>query len=393
MIAFLSFLGILLGVASLVIVTSVMNGFRQELIKQLIGMRGNAIARHYKGKDMKNYEKTTNLLSEHPKVKLALPLIEQPTALAQENRYQPTIVYGHDISRLKQHKFLSNKITDGTMDNLNEQDTVMIGKRLAEKFDLGIGDTVTLISQNAQDSMLDVIVNYRDFKIVAIFELGMRQHDTNFIFTSLANAQDFFNYENSITNIEIFTRGQEHIGKELQKYLFDNNIKSIQTLDLYESDSSLYKALNIEKNVMFVILTLMVIIASLNIISGLIMLVKDKNQDIAILRTLGISRATIIKIFFINGAAIGVLGTIGGVSLGLLFTWNIEAIRGLIERLLGTTLFSPEVYYISSLPVAVNINDILMICGISLSLSLLATLYPAIKASRLNPVQILRAAS
>ena len=382
LISTLSFVGIMLGVAALIIVTSVLNGFRTELMQQLIGIKGHLLI--YPTGPVK-METLLKRLDTIPAVTRALPVSENPTIMSTNGRFTGVIVFGHDPDRLRHHSYFSSKIKQGSLQALKKDDTVLIGIRMAEEYNLQLGDQITLITPSQDESILGTITKERNFTVVGIFDLGMREYDKRFVFTSLENAQSF--YETGPSHIEVFTNPPEHMDKKIAAALADFKV---DVLDWEHTNAPALKALNIEKNVMFIVLTLIIMIAVLNIVSSLVMLVKDKTKDIAILRTMGMSQQSIGCIFLINGITIGVLGTLCGFVIGIAFVKNIDTIRLLIERILGTQLFSAEAYGINQLPALLNWTDVALVCGLSVSCSILASLYPSLRAARLDPVQILR---
>lgn len=382
LISTLSFVGIMLGVAALIIVTSVLNGFRTELMQQLIGIKGHV---HIYPTGPVKMENLLKKLDAMPGVTHVLPISENPTIMSSNGRFNGVIVFGHDPARLQKHKYFSGKIAQGSIAALRKDDSVLIGIRMAEEYGLHIGDQITLMHPSQDESVLGTITKERNFTVVGVFDLGMREYDKRFIFTSLDNVQSF--YETGPSHIEVFTNPPEHMSKKIEAGLTDFNV---EVLDWEHTNAPALKALNIEKNVMFIVLTLIIMIAVLNIVSSLVMLVKDKTKDIAILRTMGMSHQSIGKIFLINGITIGVFGTLCGFVIGILFVENIDTIRLFIERILGTQLFSAEAYGINQLPAILDWKDVSLICGVSVSCSVLASLYPSLRAARLDPVQILR---
>ncbi len=382
LISALSFVGIMLGVAALIIVTSVLNGFRSELMQQLIGIKGHV---YVYPTGAVNLNQVLEKLDHLPFVTQAMPVSETPTIMSSHGRFNGVIVFGHDPSRLKQHKYFNSKVINGSVLNLKKEDTVLIGIRMAEEYNLQMGDYITLIYPSQDESVLGTITKERNFKIVGIFDLGMREYDKRFVFTSLENANSF--YEMGPSHIEVFTKPPEGMTPKIVKALSEFKV---DVQDWGHANAPALRALHIEKNVMFIVLTLIIMIAVLNIVSSLVMLVKDKTKDIAILRTMGMSQHAIGRIFLINGMTIGVLGTLCGFILGILFVHNIETIRLFVEHILGTQLFSAEAYGINQLPALLNWTDVSLICGLSVSCSILASFYPSWRAARLDPVRILR---
>lgn len=386
-IAGFSFLGISLGVATLIIVLSVMNGFREELLKSIIGFSGHVWV-HNVDQPFTNYPEVIRGIEKIPGIKTITPMIERQAIASYQSQARGIVVYGLEGQDLQKRSIIVSNIKSGTITNFNNTN-IIIGRRLAEQLHVDAGDNISIISPSGHQTAFGKVPRQRTFKITAVFEVGMHEYDKSVIFMPLQAAQSFFDLPNRITNLEIFAHRIELSQQitEMLKLQLDDHFR---VLDWQHSNSKYFTALQVERNVMFLILTLIVLIASFNIISSLIMLVKDKTKDIAILRTMGAQQKSILKIFFLNGAIIGLVGTLLGFLLGVAFSANIQSIRKLIEKLSGSDLFNAEIYFLSQLPAKIDWSEVSLVVFVSISLSFLATLYPSWRAARLDPVEALR---
>ncbi|MGO7835894.1 lipoprotein-releasing ABC transporter permease subunit [Rhizobium johnstonii] len=388
-IAGFSFVGIMLGVATLIIVMAVMNGFRTELVSRILGINGHMIVQPSDG-PFTDYADLASRLAAVPGVKMALPLVEgQVLASAQAGGSTGALVRGVRAEDLTKLKAVSENIKPGDMVGFASGQGVLIGTRMADQLGLSVGDLITLTSPDGDITPMGVSPRVKSYKISGLFEIGMSEYDSSIIFMPLEEAQLYFNAEGLVQSIELFVDHPDDIDN-LKPKVVEAAGRQIAITDWRQRNQTFFSALQVERNVMFMILTLIVLVAALNIISGLIMLVKDKGSDIAILRTMGASAGAIMRIFFMTGAAIGIVGTIGGVLLGVLVCVNIESVRQFFSWISGTVLFNPQVYFLSQLPAEMDFSETMSIVVMALTLSFIATIFPAWRASRLDPVQALR---
>lgn len=388
-IAFLSFIGIMLGVAALIIVMSVMNGFREELLNSILGFNGHIGISAKSARGIPDYDPFLERIKTLESINSVTPLVQRQAMLSANGVAAGALVHGIKKQDLLDRKVVADNIRMGALDHFTMgEPTIAIGRRLAEQFNLYVGDRVTLTSPEGNSTAFGSIPKMRSFRVTAVFEVGMRDFDAGVVFIPLDQAQSFFNYDESISGFEIFVKNPRAVTDTTRK--LELYFPQLRVLDWQQANNQFVSSLNVERNVMFIILTLIILVASLNIISSLIMLVKDKTQDIAILRTMGATRKNVMKIFFLTGSMIGVLGTGVGAILGLLFAINIESIRQAIESWIGTDLFNAEVYFLSQLPSKVDSFEVVMVVVIALVLVFLSSIVPAWRASRLDPVESLR---
>ncbi len=388
-IAGFSFIGIMLGVATLIIVMAVMNGFRTELISRILGINGHMIVQPIDG-PFTDYAALTDRLAKVQGVKIALPLVEgQTLASGQGGAGTGALVRGIRAEDLDKVKTVSGNIKSGDLVGFAAGQGVLIGSRMAEQLGLQAGDNITLISPEGDVTPMGVNPRVKSYKVSGIFEIGMSEYDATIIYMPLEEAQLYFNAEGLVQSIELFVDNPDNID-ELRPKVEEAAGRQIAITDWRQRNQTFFSALQVERNVMFMILTLIVLVAALNIISGLIMLVKDKGSDIAILRTMGASSGAIMRIFFMTGAAIGIVGTLAGVLLGVIVCINIEKIRAFFSWLSGTVLFDPQLYFLSQLPAKMELGETVSVVVMALTLSFIATIFPAWRASKLDPVQALR---
>jgi len=387
-IAGFSFLGIMLGVGTLIIVMSVMNGFRAELLDKILGVNGHFMAVGSE-KDIRDYDALSESIVAIDGVTHAVPFVQGEVMASSKRTATGALVRGMTEESLKRLPNVYKGLRGGTFDGFDTSGGVAIGSRMAIQHGLSIGDNITLISPRGAVTPFGIAPRIQPYPVVAIFSVGMSEYDKAFIFMPLSDAQPYFNHERSVSNIEIKVQEPEELTRywpSLQRLMPEG----VHLSSWEQQNVSFFNALQVERNVMFLILSLIILVAALNIIAGLIMLVKDKGRDIAILRTMGATRGAIMRVFFITGASIGVVGTIAGLIIGLVFCANIEAIRQFVSRITGAVVFDPTIYYLSQLPAKVDPGEVIAVAGMSLFLSFIATLYPSWRAARLDPVEALR---
>ncbi|MCH8238453.1 MAG: lipoprotein-releasing ABC transporter permease subunit [Proteobacteria bacterium] len=387
-IAGFSFLGIMLGVATLIIVLSVMNGFRNELFDKILGLNGHVIIHSMTG-NFTDYKDVTARLRKVAGVKSVLPLIEGQAIASTTTLATGALIRGLSETSLKSLTAISGNIRSGTLDKFDKGNGLAMGSRLANQLRLRVGDKVTLVAPRGASTPFGIAPRVKRYNVNAIFEMGMSEYDNSIIFMPLNEAQRYFNKKKTVSVLEIMLNDPDEVG-DLRPAILQAGGSTIYVTDWRQRNSSFFSALQVERNVMFLILTLIVLVAALNIVSGLIMLVKDKGADIAILRTMGATRSAIMRVFFITGASIGVAGTLAGLLLGVAVCLNIESIRQFISYLTSTNLFPSELYYLSQLPAEMDLGEVTTVVLMALILSMLATLYPAWRASQLDPVEALR---
>jgi lipoprotein-releasing system permease protein len=386
-IAGFSFLGIMLGVATLIIVMSVMNGFRAELVSRILGLNGHLSVYSQTG-PLKDYMSLVDRLEKVEGVKSVRPMVEGQVLVSVNGAANGAIVRAMTREDFATKPIISDSIVQGELTNFSGQQ-VAIGINLSQRLNLNIGDNITLLAPKGKVSPFGTIPRSRTYSIGLIFDVGMYEYNNGFIFMDLTSAQQFFQLPNAVNSIEVMAT-DEHVADEIKDDLIATVGNQAGIYDWRESNSSFLNALAVERNVMFLILTLIIVVAAFNIISSMIMLVKDKGKDIAILRTMGATQMNMLKIFTLTGASIGFGGTIVGAALGIAFASNIERIRQFLESMTGTELFAAEIYFLSQLPAVINWQDVAIVVGMAFFLSIGATIYPAWRASRLDPVEALR---
>lgn len=389
-IAIFSFVGIMIGVATLIIVMSVMNGFRHELIDRMLGINSH-LTIYSKNHVIKNYPELIDKISKIEGITYANPIIESQAMISGNNRNAGGLIRGIKTDDLKQKALINNNITAGDLTKISQKNSVIIGSILAQNLGLKVNDPIKIISAQTNDTMIGSIPRIKTYQVAGIFDSGMYEYDSTTIFMNFNMAQIHFKVNNSASAIEIFSSNPSEMGK-IKRSLYGIIIDSddLYFTDWQQANASFIEALKVESTVMFLILTLIILVAVFNIISSMIMLVNDKNKNIALLRTLGMTKQSILKIFLICGSSIGVFGTLLGLLIGLVFSANINNIKLWLESITDSTLFNPAIYFLSTLPSKILLSDVLMITSMSLILSFLATIYPAYKASKANPAEILR---
>jgi lipoprotein-releasing system permease protein len=387
-IAGFSFVGIMLGVATLIVVMAVMNGFRQELMSKILGVNGHAFIQPY-GEGLADYEGISERVSRVKGVTLAAPIIEGQVLVSSPGATSGALVRGVREADLKKFASVAKSLNEGTMNGFDGSEKIIIGKRLAQYMNVGLGDKLKLISPKGPSTPFGSAPRQKSYEVSGIFEVGMSEFDASFIFMPLSEAQLYFDSEGQVAMIELFIENADRI-EALTPAIREAVAKPHGLTDWRFRNRTFFGALEVERNVMFLILTMIVLVAALNIISGLTMLVKDKARGIAILRTMGATRGSVLAIFVMTGAAIGVGGTLFGFLLGLLIALNVESLRQVVSYLSGAPIFPPELYFLSKLPADVRPSEVVTIVIMALVLSLLATIYPAWRAAKLDPVEALR---
>lgn len=387
-IAGFSFVGIMLGVATLIIVMSVMNGFRGELIGKILGVNGHVVLQPI-DTPFTDFADVSSRIAMVKGVRAAVPFVEGQVLASGPTSASGALVRGIRAEDLPSLPGIANNIRQGTIEGFDTAGGVAIGTRMATALGLTIGDKITLVSPRGAVTPMGVTPRVKAYPVTAIFEIGMSEYDSTFVFMPFPEAQAYFNVDDKASAIELYLDDPEQTGV-LRPEIETAAGRPILYTDWRQRNMTFFSALEVERNMMFMILTLIVLVAALNIISGLTMLVKDKSHDIAILRTMGATRGSILRIFFITGAAIGTFGTLFGVLLGVVVCWNVESIRQFVSWLTRTEIFSPELYFLSKLPATMDPRETISVVIMALVLSYLATLYPAWRAARLDPVEALR---
>ena len=388
-IAWFSFAGITLGVATLIIVMSVMNGFRAELVNRILGLNGHLGISSTLANGIDDYETLTSYIAQNPNILAATPQIESQVLVSANNVTIGAVVRGVIWSDLAIRAPLWDSITDEIITRFRDDKAILIGKTMARNLNLAQGDRITLLAPKGRTTAFGSIPTRQSFIIGGIFDVGMHEYDSSFVFMPLPAAQKFFSMPDRVSGIELYINDPDDapiVKAEMTRILPEKTA----VFDWMDRNRNFLNALQVERNVMFLILTLIILVAAFNIISSMIMLVRSKNADIAVLRTMGLGRTSLLKIFLLTGTSIGIIGTIVGSLLGLLFCWNIEGIKSFIENLTGSELFSAEIYFLSKLPAVVEPTEVGVVIVMTLTLSLLASLYPAWRACAIAPAEVLR---
>ena len=388
-IAIFSLVGIALGVATLIIVMSVMNGFRAELLGRILGLNGHIGVYAAEG-PFRDYDAVTSRIRAIPGIVSATPIVEGQVLITSERGgASGGLARGIRPEDLRARRIIADGIRWGSLADFQGEDAIILGTRLANRLRVTVGDSVSLVAPQGRTTVFGTVPRVKSYQVVALFDVGMNEYDSSFVFLPLEAAQLYFQQRGAATQIEVFVQDPTRV-RTIMREIRERAGSPVTVLSWQDANSSFFNAVQVERNVMFLILTLIIIVAAFNIVSSLIMMVKDKGRDIAILRTMGATRGAVMRIFLLCGASVGVLGTLIGFLIGVVFCWNIESIRQALQSLSGTELFSPEVYFLTRLPAILDYNEVAQVVGMGLVLSLLATLYPSWRAAKTDPVEALR---
>ena len=383
-----SFLGIMLGVATLIIVMAVMNGFRKELLDKILGLNGHLLIQSLES-PLTDWQEVAERVGKVEGIKLAAPIVEGQALASSPLGAAGVLLRGVRAADLAKLPSVASNIRQGTLEGFDEGQGVAIGRGLADQLFLRAGDSVTLIAPRGAVTPMGTTPRIKSYKVAAVFEIGMSEYDAALVFMPLPEAQAYFNRDGDVTAIEVYTDNPDQVDRT-RKLVAEAANRPIFMVDWRQRNATFFNALQVERNVMFLILTLIVLVAALNIVSVLIMLVKDKSSDIAILRTMGATQGAIMRIFLITGTAIGAFGTLTGFVVGTVFCANIESLRQFLSWLTHTDIFPNEIYFLSRLPAEMDVGETTAVVVMALTLSFLATLYPSWRAARLDPVEALR---
>jgi lipoprotein-releasing system permease protein len=365
-----------------------MNGFRKELLDKILGLNGHLLIQPLE-KPLSDWEEVAARVSGAQGVRLAAPIVEGQALASSPFNAGGVLVRGMRLADLQKLPSIAKNIKQGSLEGFDDSQNVVIGRRLADQLSIRSGDNITLVAPRGAVTPMGTTPRIKVYKIGAVFEIGMSEYDSSVVFMPLKEAQAYFNRAGDVTAIEVYTDDPDRMDR-YRRIVSEAAQRPIFMIDWRQRNATFFNALQVERNVMFLILTLIVLVAALNIVSGLIMLVKDKGQDIAILRTMGATQGSIMRVFLITGASIGVVGTIMGFLLGVVVCLNVESIRQFLSWMTNTELFSPELYFLSKLPADMDSGETTAVVVMALALSLIATLYPSWRAARLDPVEALR---
>jgi lipoprotein-releasing system permease protein len=390
-IAIFSLVGIALGVATLIVVTSVMSGFQVELVSRILGVNGHITVEAYAGQKLGDYQPLVAQIRALGDVASATPVLDGQALLSKEGGgSRGGLVRGISLEDLRALHPISEHIVAGSLADFKGDDAILVGVGLATTYRLRVGDSLTVISPEGAATAFGTIPRVRAYKVVGVFDAGLNDYNNNVVFLPLPAAQVFFQKPNAVTGIEIRLHDADQVdavGRQLAPLLQG---RQVYARDWRHANDTIIGVLQVQKDTMFIVLGMIVLVAAFNVVSSLIMLVKDKRADIAVLRTIGAGSGAIMRIFLMCGAFVGVSGTVIGTVIGVVFCWNIHAVQHFVERVTGGRVFDASVFMLSELPNAIDWGDVIRVVALGLILSLLATLYPSWRAARTDPVEALR---
>ena len=383
-ISIFSFIGIGLGVAVLIIVMSVMNGFRTELVNKIIGFNSHLTIKPYSKKIDVNKLQNEKILNN---LKYSLESNSGEAVILKNDSTKGILLRGYSKLDFEKLEIINNENFNGIKNSL-QKDSISIGKELSFSLDLEIGDNVVLMSPSSLDTIIGSLPRQKSFIITSIFDSGLADFDNNVAFINLNSLEEFFNYSSDDRNLELFLKDPQNIEnqKEITQRIFEDEF----VYSWADMNSSLFSALKVERNVMFIILSLIIIVAAFNIISGLTILVKNKTKDIGILKSIGVQNKSIVKIFFLVGILIGTSATIFGIFLGVTFSLYVENLRQFLSNTFNISLFPEEIYFLSKMPSEINISSIILIALCSIFITIIVSIFPAMKATKLDPIKSLK---
>ncbi len=390
-IAIFSLVGIALGVATLIVVTSVMSGFQVELVSRILGVNGHISIEAYAGQKLDNYQSLVTQIRSLTDVASATPVLDGQALLSTEGGgARGGLVRGISLDDLRGLHPISDHIIAGNLADFTGDDAIVIGIGLATTYRLRIGDSLTVISPEGAATAFGTIPRVRAYKVTAIFDAGLNDYNNSVVFLPLPAAQVFFQKPNAVTGVEIRLQDPDQVnevGRELAPLLQG---RPVYARDWRHANDTIIGVLQVQKDTMFIVLGMIVLVAAFNVVSSLIMLVKDKRADIAVLRTIGASSASVMRVFLMCGAFVGVSGTVIGTIIGVVFCHYIVAVQHFVENITGGRVFDASVFMLSELPNTIDWSDVVRVVALGLILSLLATLYPSWRAASTDPVEALR---
>jgi len=387
-VAFISLVGILLGVATLIIVMAVMNGFRHELLGRILGVNGHVTVFPLES-SLADYDSLTERLRALEDVTNVVPQIQAQVMVSHDSSAMGALVRGLKADDLAGRAAIFEDLSESALERFGRGEGVLVGRRLAEQLRLGPGDDIILVSPRGNQTVMGTLPRVKAYPIAGLFEVGMYDYDNSFVYMPLADAQTFFRLPDRVNALELFYDDPDRVTQD-RFALVEALGPGFRTVDWQRANAGFFSAVKVERNVMFLILSLIILVAAFNILSGQYMLVKGKGRDIAILRTMGATRGNVMRIFFLSGASVGIAGTVAGVVLGVAFAANIAVIQGGLESLIDSRLFPPEVYFLSKVPAQVDYVEVAQVVAMAIALSFLAPIFPAWRAARLDPVEALR---